>query len=257
MQLDGLAGLRVLITAAATGIGRQVAATFAAAGAQPMICDHDAAALAASAAGPGCPARLCDVTDETAVDALFADVQARLGGLDALINCAGIGGPAAPLEQIEPADWRATLEVNLTATYLCCRRAIPLLRAAGGGSIVNLASTAGLYGYPLRSPYAAAKWAVIGLSKTLASELGGDGIRVNAIAPGAVEGARMDRVIANEAAARGCSQAEVRDDYVAGVSLKSFVSADDIAASIAFLCSTQGRMISGQVLTVDGNTETL
>ncbi|MGH6942957.1 MAG: SDR family oxidoreductase, partial [Geminicoccaceae bacterium] len=166
-------------------------------------------------------------------------------------------GPTAPIEAIEPEEWARTLEVNLTGQYLCARRAVPLIKAAGGGSIVNLSSAAGRFGFALRTPYAASKWAVVGLTKSLAIELGAEQIRVNAICPGAVEGERINRVIAAKAEARGVAFEAMYDEYVAQASMRRMVSAKDIANMILYLCSDAGRLISGQVLGVDGNIEAL
>jgi NAD(P)-dependent dehydrogenase (short-subunit alcohol dehydrogenase family) len=170
---------------------------------------------------------------------------------------AGIGGPAGAVEDISFEAWKSTLAVNLDGAFLTCRRAAPVLKAQGAGLLLLTASTAGLFGYPCRSPYAVAKWGIIGLMKTLAMELGPAGVRVNALCPGAVSGPRMDRVVANEAAARGISEAEVRALYVKGVSMKTWVEADDIADMALFLASDMGRKISGQAMAVDGHTETI
>ncbi len=246
-------GLRVLATAGAGGIGLAVAKAFAAAEARVFVCDIDEAALAALP--PGWGRRAADVSDEAAVAALFAEAGGALGGLDVLVNCAGIAGPTGPLESLELADWRACLAVNLDAAFLCSRAAIPLLRQAGGGLIVNFSSTAGFMGYPNRTPYAAAKWAIIGLTKSMAMELGPEGIRVNALCPGAVEGARMDRVIAAEAAKSGQSEAAVRERYAAASSLRRFVTAEEMAGMILYLATPTGAAINGQALPVDGHAE--
>jgi NAD(P)-dependent dehydrogenase (short-subunit alcohol dehydrogenase family) len=201
------------------------------------------------------PASLTDVADASAVDAMFAALERAFGGLDILVNNAGIAGPTGPVEKLAPADWRRCVAVNLDGAFLCARRAVPLLKAAGGGAIVNISSTAGLMGYALRTPYASAKWAVIGLSGSLAIEVGPYAIRVNAICPGSVEGARMARVIRAEAAARGVSEEEVRQAYVRTTSLRSFIPPEQIAAMALFLCSDRGASISGQAIAVDGNTE--
>ena len=156
-----------------------------------------------------------------------------------------------------PDDWARTLEVNLFGQYLCARRAVPHIRAAGGGSIVNLSSAAGRFGFALRTPYAASKWAVVGLSKSLAIELGPDQIRVNAICPGAVEGERIDRVIAAKAQALGITPEAMRAELVEKASMKRLVSAQDIANMILYLCSDAGRLVSGQAIGVDGNVEYL
>jgi NAD(P)-dependent dehydrogenase (short-subunit alcohol dehydrogenase family) len=255
---DGLTNTRVIITAGGAGIGRATARAFHAAGARVHICDVDAATLAdAQAELPGLGVSEADVSDPDQVDRLFDAALDALGGLDVLVNNAGIAGPTALLEDCEPAEWRRTLAINLDGQFYCLRRAIPALKAAGGGAIVNLASTAGLYGYPRRGPYVASKWAVVGLTKSLAIELGPSGIRVNAICPGSIEGPRMDRVIAAEAAATGSSEEEVRQAYMRNTSMRCFIDAEDIANMAVFLCSPAGAKVSGQALAVDGHTESL
>jgi NAD(P)-dependent dehydrogenase (short-subunit alcohol dehydrogenase family) len=191
------------------------------------------------------------------VDLVFEDLRQSLGGLDVLINNAGIAGPTAAVEDIDPEGWSRTLVVNITGQFLCARRAVPLLKAAGGGSIINVSSAAGRLGYPLRTPYAASKWAVIGFTKSLAMELGPHDIRVNALLPGIVAGDRMRRVIAARAAAQNVSYDEIAGRYLAQVSLRRMVSYDDLAAMVLFLCSPEGRNISGQSLGVCGNVESL
>ena len=254
----GLEGRRAVVTAGADGIGRAIVEVFRAAGARVHICDVDETKLSAAAAAlPGLGTTLADVADPDAVDRLFEAALGSLGGLDILVNNAGIAGPTAPAEEIAPEDWRRTLAVDLDGVFHCARRAIPALKQAGGGSIVNIASTAGLFGFPNRSPYAAAKWGVVGLTKTLAMELGRFGIRVNAICPGSVAGPRIDRVIAADAAARGLDPKEVYEAYVSQVSMRCFVEAQDIAGMALFVCSGAGAKISGQALSVDGHTETL
>ena len=255
---DVLEGKRAVVTAGADGIGRAIARTFMAAGARVHICDAAEDKLAAfQAEAPGLGATLADVADQAQVDRLFIDAEAALGGLDILVNNAGIAGPTGPIESMTPEDWRRTIDVNLNGQFYCLRRAVPLLKAAGGGSIVNLSSTAGIFGFANRAPYAASKWAVIGLTKSLAIELGGDHIRVNAICPGSVSGERIDRVIAADARQRGLTPAEVRAEYQRSMSLRTFVDPEDIAAMALFVCSDAGAKISGQALAVDGNTETL
>jgi len=250
--------MRVIVTAAASGIGRAIAEAFLNEGARMHICDVNEELLSrCQAALPAIGATLADVSDPAQVDRLFDAATAHLGGLDVLVNNAGIAGPTAPVEEVTPDEWDRTMAVNINSQFYCARRAVPLLKAAGGGSIVNLSSSAGLFGYPMRSPYAASKWAVIGFTRTLAMELGEFGIRVNAICPGGVEGERMDRVIAAEAKSKGVSPDKVRKGYVRTVSMRTFVTAQDIANMILFICSEAGSKISGQALSVDGHTETL
>ncbi len=255
---SSLQGQRAIVTAGASGIGLAIARTLYAAGVRVQVCDNDAAAMAAlSESDPQIDACMADVADEAQVDNLFDQALARLGGLDILINNAGVAGPTGPVESCEPQAWRRTLAINLDGQYLCARRAVPVMKRAGRGLIVNMSSSAGLLGFPLRAPYAASKWAVIGLTKTLAMELGPWGIRVNAICPGSVEGPRIDRVIAADAAARGVEAQQVRDSYLRQTSMRTFVSPEDIANMVRFLCSDDGRRISGQALSIDGHTESL
>jgi NAD(P)-dependent dehydrogenase (short-subunit alcohol dehydrogenase family) len=257
MQLS-CEGLRVIITAAATGIGRVIAETLVHNGAHVHICDISTERLAAcQEALPAITTTLADVSNPSQVDRLFYEAVAHLGGLDVLINNAGIAGPTAAVESITPEEWNQTMAVNINGQFYCTRRAVPLLREAGGGLIVNLSSAAGLFGFPNRTPYAAAKWAVIGFTKSLAMELGQYNIRANAICPGIVEGERQDRVIAAKAQAEGRTVEEVRSQIVRQNSMRTFVTQQDIANMVLYLCSPAGSKISGQALSIDGHTETL
>ena len=247
-----------MVTAGGQGIGYAIATAFLQSGAQVHICDVDEERLAdCRAKWPELGTTTADVSDPMQVDRWFEQAMPHLQGLDVLVNNAGISGPALPVEEVSPEAWRQTMAVNIDGQFFCVRRAVPLLKQAGGGSIVNISSTAGLFGYPLRSPYAASKWAVIGLTKTLAMELGEFNIRVNAICPGSISGSRMDRVIAMEAAKRGVEPAIVRQNYTRQVSLNTFIEAEEIANMVLFICSPAGAKISGQALCVDGHTETL
>jgi NAD(P)-dependent dehydrogenase (short-subunit alcohol dehydrogenase family) len=255
LRLDGK---RVVLSAGGAGIGRVTLETFVGAGARVVTCDVDQATIDRLRGDlPTVPAIIADVSEPADVDRLFKLAQEELGGLDVLINNAGIAGPTAPIEEIEPDDWRRTLEVNITGQYLCARRAVPMIKAAGGGSIVNLSSAAGRFGFALRTPYSASKWAVVGLTKSLAIELGPHQIRVNAICPGAVEGERINRVIAAKAEARGIPFEAMHEEYVAQASMRRMVSAQDIANMILYLCSEAGSMVSGQAVSVDGHIEAL
>ena len=188
--------LRVLITAGASGIGRAAADLLIARGAQVHMCDVSDEFLADyRTAYPGAGVTKADVSSEADVARLFAEIKASLGGLDALINNAGIAGPTGGVEDIKPEDWRRTIDVCLTGQFLCAHFAVPMLKSAGGGSIINLSSAAGRFGYAFRTPYSAAKFGIIGLTQSLAKELGPANIRVNAILPGIVEGPRMTAVI--------------------------------------------------------------
>jgi NAD(P)-dependent dehydrogenase (short-subunit alcohol dehydrogenase family) len=256
VRLDDIAGTRVLVTAAATGIGATIAARFAAEGAEVSVCDVDEEALADYLARqPRIAGAAADVADPAAVDRLMAAATGKLGGLDVLVNNAGVAGPVAPVEDMDVEGWRRTLDVNLTGAFLCVRAAVPHLKVAGGGSIAIMSSNAGTMGLPFRAPYVATKWGLIGLVKTLAMELGPHGIRVNAVCPGDVEGERIERVIALEAKNRGVTPEAVYAERVEAVSLRTMVTADDVASLILFAASDAGARISGQALLVDGNAE--
>lgn len=253
-----LNGLRVLVTAGASGIGRATARAFAAEGARVHICDVDQGALEAMAASdPRVSRSVCDVSDRGAVACLFDEAVELLGGLDCLVNNAGIAGPTGRIDEIAVEDWDRCIAVDLTGQFNCARLAVPLLKHSENASMVNLSSQAGKHGFPLRSPYAAAKWGVIGLTKALSAELGEFSIRVNAILPGLVDGPRIQSVIANKARSLNVSHEEMTARMFAGVSIKRFVSPDDIARQIVFLASPYGRTISGQEISVCGDTRML
>ena len=253
-----VAGQRVVVTAGASGIGRAIADLLLANGARVAICDVAKDFLADfRKAHPDAPAVVADVSSEKDVDRLFKTAAKELGGLDALINNAGIAGPTGGVDEIDPADWRRCIDIDLTGQFLCARRAVPLIRAAGGGSIVCMSSAAGRFGYAYRTPYAAAKWGIIGFTQSLAKELGPQNIRVNAILPGIVQGPRIDRVIEARAKQLGVSHQEMETRYLERVSLRRMVSAQDIAETVMFLLSRAGANISGQSIGVCGNVETL
>jgi NAD(P)-dependent dehydrogenase (short-subunit alcohol dehydrogenase family) len=248
-----LDGLRVAITAGAGGIGRALADGFASCGARVFLCDLDREALAACPH----PSMLADMETVEGCEGFVDAAVAQLGGLDVLVNNAGFAGPTARVEDVTPEALTRTLKIDLEAMFHCARRAVPALRQAGGGSIVNLSSAAGRFGFPLRSPYAAAKWGVIGFTKSLAIELGPEGIRVNAILPGLVAGDRIRRVLEAKAQANGRSFAEQEAEALKPVSLRCYVTPEDIANMALYLCSPFGATISGQSLAVDGDMQSL
>lgn len=258
MRLPGLAGRKVVITAGANGIGYAIARVLHAQGAKLAICDVDAEALERASGDLGnCIAMPADVSDDEAVEAFFAKVGEEFGTLDALVNNAGIAGPTGNVEDLSPSDWRRCIDICLTGQFLCARQAIPMIKANGGGALVNMGSAASKHGYAYRTPYSAAKFGVIGLTQSLAKELGPDNIRVNAVLPGIVEGPRMEGVIRDRAKATGVSYATMEEDYLGKVSMRRMVTHDDIAATVAFLISDAGKNLSGQSMAVDGNVETL
>ena len=244
--------MRVLITAGASGIGFAMGEAFAQAGYEVWVTDIDRDALAA------CPAewrtRAVDVASDAEMKALFDEI-AQAGGLDVVCANAGVAGPTAKVEDVTWDAWQACVDVTLGGVFLTAKYAAPLMKAARQGAIIVTSSTAGQFGYPNRAPYAAAKWGVIGLMKTIAMELGPFGIRANAICPGAVEGPRMEGVLAREASAKGMTRDEVYAGYAAGTSLRTFVRARDIADMAVFLASDGSARVSGQVIAVDGHTE--
>lgn len=251
-------GLRVAISAGASGIGRAISDMLIRHGAKVHICDISDEFIADfTRAHPGNGATRADVSKEADVERFFAEAEASLGGLDALVNNAGIAGPTGGIDEIAPEDWRRCIDIDLTGQFLCTRLAVPMIRAAGGGAIVCMSSVAGRHGYAFRTPYSAAKWGIIGLTQSLAKELGPHNIRVNAVLPGIVEGPRMFKVIEDRARQVGVSYAEMEKEYLERVSLRRMVTPHDVAAMVLFLLSPMGENISGQSLSVDGNVESL
>jgi NAD(P)-dependent dehydrogenase (short-subunit alcohol dehydrogenase family) len=248
----------VLISGGASGIGQCVAERFIERGDSVHICDV-APDLVADflARNPGATGTVADIGNREHVDRVFADLEKHHKRIDVLVNNAGIAGPSARVEEHDEDGWDKCVQVNLSGTFYVTRRAVPLMRASGSGSIINVSSTAALHGYPLRSAYAASKWGMIGLMKTWAMELGPAGIRVNAVCPTSVEGARIDAVIEREAEQRGLPAEQVREVYLRQTSMRTFVTADDVADTILFLASDAAKKISGQSISVDGHTEGL
>lgn len=246
-------GLKVLVTAGARGIGREIAMAFHEAGARVHVCDIDEAGL--QTLPEGITSSLADVSQEDQVERVFGDAAA-LGGLDIVVNNAGIAGPTGSIDEITSSDWRKTIDINLNGQYYVASRSASQLRESQG-LLINLASVAGRLGFAYRTPYAASKWAVVGLTKSLACELGPDGVRVNAILPGIVSGPRIEQVIRDRAEKRGISYAEMEKENLSKVSMRKMVDASDIAAMALFLSAPGGSNISGQALSVCGNVETL
>jgi NAD(P)-dependent dehydrogenase (short-subunit alcohol dehydrogenase family) len=253
---SGIMSQRVLITAGAAGIGREFVRAFTAKGAKVFVCDIDEKALAALAKEiPGLIARRCDMASRAEIERMVPDAVAALGGLDVLINNAGIAGLTLPIAEYPPDDWDKVVAVNLTGMFDVSRLAIPHLKKSKAGCIINMSSIAGRYGFANRSPYAATKWGVIGLTKTLAMELGEWGIRANAIAPGAVEGERIVRVFQGRAQISGRSLDDVKADALAAASIKAMIDPKDIAQLAVFLASDAAKSISGQVIPIDNDRQ--
>ncbi len=239
---------RALVTGGGAGIGAAIAATLRAAGAEVRTCDIN----------PGSGADYeCDVSNDHAVEAMFARLDSDLGGLDICVNNVGVAGPTGVAEDLSAEEFDRCVQVNIGGTFRVAHHAIPRLRAEGRGAIVNISSTAGHWGYPLRSPYVASKWAIEGLTKSWAMELGRFDIRVNCVAPGTIAGERMSGVVDREAASMGLDPADIKAAYKDQVSMRTLIDATDIAAAVTFLCSDAARFVNGEILCVDGNTETL
>ena len=253
-----LDGQRALVTGAGSGIGQVMAQHFEKAGARIWICDADTNNLEQSLKqNPDWNGAPCDVSDENQVDQLFKEMSDSFGGLEILVNNAGIAGPTAPVEEIDPDEWRRSVGVNLNGAFYCTRLATPLLKNSPEASIINISSVAGRLGFARRLPYASTKWAMIGFTESLAKELGPSGIRVNALLPGIVEGPRIEGVFQARAESEGVPYEEVRDRVLNNVSMKRMVSAGDVAEMAVFLCSEAGKNISGQSISVCGNVENL
>ena len=257
-RMTPVAGLRVLISGGASGIGEAIAAAFLGTKAQVHVCDVSEPTLSAFRKKyPQAHATHADVADRWAVDQVFAEQNAKFGGLDVLINNAGITGPTAGIDVISEAEWTSAVDVNLNAQYRFAHHAAPLLKASEHAQMICMSSVAGRLGYAWRTPYAATKWAIVGLVKSLAAELGPDGVRVNALLPGIVEGPRIDKVIGARARQLGLAEEVMRGEYLNKISLRRMTTAEDVAAMCLFLCSPAARNITGQAISVDGNVEYL
>jgi len=251
-------GLRVLVTAGASGIGAAIARAFLEANAKVLVCDIDRPALEHFAQEhPAVFSFIADISVEAQVDALIDTLTEKLGGLDVLVNNAGIAGPTGPIDELSVEDIRRTLDVDLMGQFLVLRRAASLLRTSQAGLILNISSVAGRLGYALRTPYSASKWGIVGLTQSLAKEMGPDGIRVNAILPGVVRGPRIEGVIRDRAEVEGISYEAMERQYLSNISLRRMVEPEDIAAMALFLASPGGSNISGQAISVCGNVENI
>ena len=244
----------VLVTGGASGVGRRIAAAFIADGASVHVFDINPEHIDSfSAEFPDAVASCCDVGNADAVLAAFGN----LARLDVLVNNAGIAGPAGKVETLDVDEWNQCIDINLNGAFYVTRLAAPLLKQSDAGAIINIVSNAGILGCPDRSPYAASKWALVGLTKTWAMEFGPHNVRVNAVCPTSVEGERIDAVIRRDAERLGKSPEEIREIYQRQSSMRTFVTAEDVANMVTFLASDKAARISGQVIAVDGHTETL
>ena len=247
-----LHGARVIVTAGAGGIGRAIVEAFLSEGARVATCDIDAEELGTLPVGVF--QRNVDVSNAAALGGFVDDAVQALGGLDCLVNNAGIAGPTGRIEDLALDAVQQCLTICLTSQFVTAGRAVPHLRHSTNASIVNISSLAGRLGFRLRSPYAAAKWGVIGLTRSLAIELGGDGIRVNAVLPGLVAGDRQRRVLEARADAQGVSFEDAERDAFSRTSIKEYITPQQVADQVLYLASPRGRTISGQEISVCGDT---
>ena len=254
----GIKDLCVVVTAGASGIGLEIARAFVREGARVHICDVDERALSeARKSDPHLTQSTCDVSDRAQVARLFSDALKALGSLDCLVNNAGIAGPTGRVEEINPEDWDRCLAIDITGQFNCVRLAVPDLKQSNNASIMNLSSQAGKHGFPLRSAYAAAKWGVIGFTKSIAIELGAFGIRVNALLPGLVAGDRIRRVIEAKAQQAGVSFKDQEAAMFRSVSIKEYVTPQQLADMVVYTASPRAKTISGQAISVCGDTNML
>ena len=250
---------KIIISAGASGIGWATTKICLSRGAFVYICDLDLKSLNKIRKHSLNNKRLfsynCDASNEEEVSNFFNQIKKKTNKIDALINNVGVAGPTGSLEKLNSKDWENTLHTDVNSHFYFTKRAIPLIKKSKNGSIINISSTAGILGFPLRSPYAASKWAIIGITKTLAMELGKFNIRVNAVCPGTIKGDRMKRVIRDKAKFTKISRKSIEKDFISMSSMKQWILEDDIGKMCAFLISDDSSKVSGQVISVDGNTE--
>ncbi len=258
-MLKNLKNKKIIISAGASDIGWATAKICLSRGAFVYICDLDLKSLNKIRKHSLNNKRLfsynCDASNEEEVSNFFNQIKKKTNKIDALINNVGVAGPTGSLEKLNSEDWENTLHTDVNSHFYFTKRAIPLIKKSKNGSIINISSTAGILGFPLRSPYAASKWAIIGITKTLAMELGKFNIRVNAVCPGTIKGDRMKRVIRDKAKFTKISRKSIEKDFISMSSMKQWILEDDIGKMCAFLISDDSSKVSGQVISVDGNTE--
>jgi len=250
---------KIIISAGASGIGWAITKVCVAKGASVYLCDNDSRAINKVKKHSLHNKRIfvseIDASDEMEVIDFFHLIKKKFKKLDALINNVGVAGPTGTIEKLDSSEWEKTLHVNVNSHFYFTKQAIPLLKKSKTSSIINISSGAGIMGFPLRSPYAASKWAVIGMTKTLAMEFGKYNIRVNAICPGTIKGDRMKRVIRDKAKFTKFSAKKIESDFISMASMKTWINEEDIGNMCAHLISDEANKVSGQVISVDGNAE--
>ena len=257
MSNHSLQNKKIIVSAGASGIGWATTKVCVAKGASVYLCDIDLKAINKVKKHPLYNKRIfvseADASDEIQVIDFFNKIKRKFKNLDALINNVGIAGPTGTIEKLESSEWESTLHVNVNSHFYFNKQAIPLLKKSKSASIINISSGAGIMGFPLRSPYAASKWAVVGMTKTLAMELGKYKIRVNAICPGTIKGDRMKRVIRDKAKFTKISSKKIENEFVSMASMNCWIYEEDIGKICAFLISDEAARVSGQIIGVDGN----
>ena len=259
MTNQSLKNKKILISAGASGIGWATTKICLSRGAIVFICDINKKYLTKTKKHPLINKKLfihkCDASNEDQVLKFFKIIKKKTKKVDALINNVGVAGPTGSIEKLKSKDWENTLHVDVNSHFYFTKKAIPLIKKSKNGSIINISSTAGILGFPLRSPYAASKWAIIGITKTLAMELGRFNIRVNAVCPGTIKGDRMKRVIRDKAKFTKVSTKSIEKDFISMSSMKKWIMEEDIGKMCSFLISDDSSKVSGQVISVDGHTE--
>jgi NAD(P)-dependent dehydrogenase (short-subunit alcohol dehydrogenase family) len=247
---------RIVVTAGASGIGLAIADAFLAAGAKVHVCDISEAAIGAlEAHHPSLSGSVCDVGDPAQVHALGDTVAAALGGIDVLVNNAGLGGPRAPIDEISDEDWEATFRVNVHGTFYATRTFAAMFKRQRSGCIINISSTSARTGLPNRTPYVASKGAIESMTMNLARELGPFNIRCNALLPGSIENERGRKLLADRASRDGVSYEEALEERLRFISMRSRIDVSEIGETAVFLASHAARHITGQRLSVCGNAE--
>ena len=252
---------KIVISAGASGIGWATTKVCISRGAKVFLCDINEKLIKKINKNIKYKNKIfayqCDASNESDVIDFFSKVLKKSKKIDALINNVGIAGPTGTLDKLDSEEWERTLQVNVVSHFYFTKQAIPIIKKNKKGSIINLSSGAGIMGFPLRSPYAASKWAVVGMTKTLAMELGKYKIRVNAICPGTIKGERMKRVIRDKAKFIKTSAKKIENEFVSMASMNSWIYEEDIGKMCSFLISDEAERISGQIIGVDGNATRL
>ena len=259
MALNSLKNKKIIISAGASGIGLATAKICLSRGAYVYICDIDINSINKLNKHPLKNKRLFtynyDASKENEVINFFKKIKKKTKKIDGLINNVGIAGPTGTLDKLKSKDWEKTIQVDINSHFYFTKLSIPMIKKSKNGSIINISSTAGILGFPLRTPYAASKWAIVGITKSLAMELGKFNIRVNAVCPGTIKGSRMKRVIKEKAKFMKKNPKNIEKDFISMSSMKKWILEEDIGKMCAFLISEDSSKVSGQVIAVDGHTE--